>query len=309
MTAKKNTRPPADGVRLLRLLVWEGSLRRALAAGVLVVVVLWIAGRAAWLYVRDHVTAGDAYRLTVDDFHLSPPPAWIRTDVRTEAVRATGLDRGASILDEALAERVAKGFALHPWIARVTRVTKRHPASVDIEVIYRRPTAMVEVPEGLYPVDAAGIWLPTADFLENPAEAQRDYPRLGGIATEPQGPVGTYWGDPRVRGGAKIGAVLVDVWVAWNLERIAPASDSGSADGAGQMYEISTRDGATIHWGHEPDAEIEGEPSAREKFALMADFIKSRQAASGAAGPHELDLRRSGTGPRTAKRDDVRDPQ
>jgi len=287
------------------MLVWEGNLRRALAAGVVVAVALWMAGRAAWLYVRDHVTAGESYRLSVEDFHLTSNPNWIQTDVRTEAVRAAGLDRGAMILDDGLAERVAKGFALHPWIARVDRVTKRHPASIDIEVTYRRPTAMVEVPEGLYPVDAAGIWLPTADFLKNPVEAQRNYPRLSGIVTEPQGPVGTYWGDPRVRGGAKIGAALVDQWVAWNLERITPAGDAPSADGRGQMYEVRTRDGAVIYWGHEPDAEAEGEPTVIEKIATMANFIKLRQSGGESTGPHELDLRRGGTASRTARRADL----
>lgn len=301
MSAKKNT-PPAGNFRLLRMLVWDGNVRRALAAGLVVLVVLWFVGRAGWLYVRQHVTTSDEYRLTVDDFHLTPTPDWIRTDVRTEAVRATGLDRGASILDDDLAARVAEGFKLHPWIARVDRVTKSHPARIDVDVTYRRPTVMVEVPEGLYPADAAGIWLPTADFLKNPEDAQRNYPRLGGITSEPQGPVGTYWGDARVRGGARIGALLIDRWVAWDLERITPVGENLSADGSGQLFEIRSRDGAVIHWGHAPEAEADDEPKAAEKVAQLAAFVQARQASGGASGPHELDLRRDGAAPHTANR-------
>ncbi|MBX3412067.1 MAG: hypothetical protein KF708_05060 [Pirellulales bacterium] len=306
MSAKKNA-PPRNDFRLLRMLVWDGNVRRALAVGLVVLVVLWFAGRASWLYVRRHVTARDEYRLTVDDFHLTPPPAWIRTEVRTEAVRATGLDRGASILDDDLAVRVAEGFKLHPWIARVDRVTKSHPARVDVEVTYRQPTVMVEVPEGLYPADAAGIWLPTADFLKDPLDAQRNYPRLGGITTEPQGPVGTYWGDPRVRGGAKIGAQLIDRWVAWDLERITPVGENFSSDGSGQLYEIRTRDGAVIQWGHAPEAEADGEGKAADKVARIGEFMQARQASGGAAGPHELDLRHAGATPHTANRTPARD--
>jgi hypothetical protein len=110
-----------------------------------------------------------------------------------------------------------------------------------------------------------------------------------------------------VRGGAKIGAALVDQWVEWNLERITPAGDAPSADGRGQMYEVRTRDGAVIYWGHEPDAEAEGEPATHQKIATLSEFIATRQAGGESAGPHELDLRQGGAASRTARRSGVHD--
>ena len=38
-----------------------------------------------------------------------------------------------SILDDDLTGRIAAAFALHPWVAKVVRVTKHHPAGVDVE--------------------------------------------------------------------------------------------------------------------------------------------------------------------------------
>ena len=70
-----------------------------------------------------------------------------------------------SILDDELVQKIQTAFSLHPWVANVTHVTKRHPAHVDVELEYRKPVAMVEVHEngsdGLYPVDTDGVLLPS----------------------------------------------------------------------------------------------------------------------------------------------------
>ena len=210
----KPTAPPARSRgfrRRSKLFFW--------IAGVAAVIV---AGRLVWMRVREHVAIRDDYRLTAADISITPPPPWIRADVKTQVIRDAGLtDAPLSILDDALVERLYRAFALHPWVAKVERVSKSHPAHVDVQLVYRRPVAMVQVPGGWYPVDVEGVLLPSDDF--SPAEA-RAYPRLSGVESRPLGPTGTKWGDPVVAGGARIAAALEAAWSELELRAFAGSS-------------------------------------------------------------------------------------
>ena len=84
--------------------------------------------------------------------------------MKAEAVHNGSTGAPLSILDDGLVERIHSVFSLHPWVAKVQRVTKSHPAHVEVEIVYRRPVAMVEVPGGWYPVDVEGVLLPINDF-------------------------------------------------------------------------------------------------------------------------------------------------
>ncbi len=178
------------------------QLRQRLSAIVALVAVAGIAWAAMllWQRVRSHVAAQPDYQLDADEIQITPPPPWIRADVRAEALHNAGLAGGMSILDDDLIERIHKAFLLHPWVAQVSRVSKRHPAHVDVELVYRRPVAMVAVPGGLYPVDVDGVLLPTDDFTRADAQA---YPRLAGVESTPLGMPGSAWGDTVVAGGAE----------------------------------------------------------------------------------------------------------
>ena len=128
------------------------------------------------------------YRVTADDVEITPLPPWIHSDVRGEAIRGITLRGSMSVMDDKLTQRIADAFGLHPWVAKVVGVRKFHPSRVKVDLEYRRPVLMVEVPVpggvGLLPVDVQGAWLPSGDF--SPIEAN-GYPRLAGITSSPVG--------------------------------------------------------------------------------------------------------------------------
>ena len=226
-------------VRGLALLAGARSHRALLMIAALVLG--FVAGAyVLWHRVADHVLSNPDYVLTAERIRLSPAPAWITTDIRAEVVRDASLDRPISILDPNVVERVAKAFALHPWVGHVQQVSKHHPARVDVVLIYREPVAMVEVPGGLYPVDIQGTVLPSADFT---AQQASQYPRLAGVDTIPVGPVGTYWGDARVRGGAAVASALREAWSELRLARIVPSSTSNTG-----TFELLTSGQIRILW-------------------------------------------------------------
>ncbi len=267
----------------------------------IVVVCGAVAARLIWERVREHVASRDDYRLTPADIAITAPPPWIRADVKAEVIH-NGLSGGPlSILDDGLVERIHSVFSLHPWVAKVERVTKSHPAHVEVEIVYRRPVAMVQVPGGWFPVDAEGVLLPCDDFTTADTKA---YPRLVGVESSPLGGAGTIWGDPIVAGGAKIGEKLAPAWGDLGLRHIHWVKPAANSDpSAPAFYELITGAGNSIPWGSAPGSEQAAEPTVKEKMVRLMAYIAAHGSLDDMpGGPKNLDLHRADPAPRTASR-------
>jgi hypothetical protein len=278
-------------------------LRRAkLLASAIGLVAIVVVGHFVWTRVREHVATRDDYRLTARDISVTQPPAWIRADVKTEVLCNSGLAaEPLSILDDNLVERIQRAFSLHPWVAKVERVSKSHPAHVELELTYRRPVAMIEVPGGLLPVDVEGVLLPSDDF--SPLAA-RSYPRLSGIESSPLGPTGTKWGDPIVAGGARIAEAVKPVWDDLGVRAIRWLKPPATSELSGPaIYELVTTAGNAIAWGAAPNNGLTTEPTPQEKLLRLKAYIAAHGSLDQPqGGPVDLDLRRSDPAPRTAAR-------
>jgi hypothetical protein len=236
-----------------------------------------------WHFFGESLLRSDRYVLRQENLEVTPLPPWIHTDVRGEVFRTIAFEGPLTIMDDHLTRRIADGFALHPWVAKVRRVVKQYPARVKVELDYRRPVCMVEVPGGLYPADVEGVWLRSEDF--SPVEASQ-YPRLSGLGSMPVGSVGTPWGDGRVVDGAEIAAALLHVWGDLQLARIVPSARPQS--GTHYAFELYTRGGTRILWGLAPGASLAGDVSAAEKIQRLRKFFDAHGTLD---GPHQLDLR------------------
>lgn len=248
----------------------------------------------AWQQIGDQVLSGDDYRLAVEGIEIIPSPAaipWIHRDIRTEVIRNGSLDSGPSILEADLNDRIAQAFRLHPWIEKVDRVTKHYPARVTVEVVYRRPVAIVAVgKEAWYPVDRDGYVLPIEDF--SPIEAGR-YPRVAGIANGPAGPVGSRWGDARILGGAAVAEAFGADWEKLKLRWIIPSQQANAEGDFG--YQLETASGRRrIHWGRAPGSLRGNEMSAKEKVALLLQYAGEHGSLDLPVDSHDLDLRSRG---------------
>ena len=181
--------------------------------------------------LKPRILAAPEYRVGPEQVEITPLPAWIHSDIRGEVFRDPKLDGPLSIMDDDLVDRIKEAFAQHPWVAKVRSVRKFHPArpapSVKVELVYRRPVCMVEVPGKAWAVDAEGVVLPSEDF--SPIEATH-YLHVVGVDREPTIPAGRRWGDARVVGGAEIAAALGPVWETMKLKQIVPlAADPAAA--------------------------------------------------------------------------------
>ncbi len=304
--AKKQASPSSAPIWLRCLFSW------LLGAGRPVLIVAVLAGLfgGGWYYVwkkiGPRILGSPEYHISgPEQVEITPPPAWIHSDIRVEALRTLTRDGPLSLLDADLTERISKAFAQCAWVAKVARVTKQHPGSqhpvsVTVEVEYRKPACMVEVRGGVLPVDAEGVLLPSVPGVDfTPNEASR-YPHLAGAEREPAGGPGQRWGDAAVVGGAEIAAALVPVWDAMKLDRIiamkAPAGGPGRHEPTFLLVTRgdTTRGGTRISWGYATGAtNAPGEVPTAEKVARLRQYWAAHDDSfDGPQGQRqELDVR------------------
>ena len=311
MVAKKQNSSPLVPVWLRDLVSWLlGPGRPVLVAAALVGV---FGGGAylAWRRIGPRILRSPEYRVGPAQVEITPLPGWIHRnsgEFQAEVFRSPALDGPLSIMDDDLTERIAKTFKLHPWVAKVGRVTKQYPnpASVKVELVYREPVCMVDVPGWAYAVDADGVVLPGEDFTS--MEATR-YPHLTGVDRKPAVQAGGRWVDLKVVGGAKIAEAFGPAWEKMQLQYIdALAADpaAGAAGIAGgdsprramePFFALRTRQGSRILWGYAPGAPIAGEIPAAEKVARLQQYFAENDTLDGPQGQRQdLDVRVLGKG-------------
>jgi hypothetical protein len=271
-----------------------------------ILVGLGFAAHFLWLRNASTVARDPQYILTADRIQITPPPTWIRSDVKTQVLRDFGLAGTASVLDDgdALAKRVKDAFELHPWIASVERITRRLPSSLIVELKYRRPVAAVESsdPSGVMflPIDDHAVRLPEGDLTET---ERRYLPRVTGIMGRPR--IGDVWDDPRVIGGAKLAAQLADVWQQLRLVAIlANAHSSPHDERPLYTFEIVTTGGTRIIWGATPGQEaLTGDSPFVQKRQRLLDYATQHGKLESIDGPEVLDVRSDVVvTPRTARK-------
>lgn len=279
MSAKRSTTEAGDAKKSRLRGPWLGHSARWIVIAAGIVAVTGGVSYGVWRQVRSHVLASSQYTVDPRQMHVTPAPPWIRSKVKEEVLREASMTGPLSLLEPHLTPRVAGAFSKHPWIAHVERVSKRFPSGLDVEVVYRRPVAMVELPEGGLPVDVDGVVLPTTDF--KPGEADQ-YPRIGGVLTTPAGLCGTEWGDPAVVGGAQIAAALSNDWQRFDLFRIVPAGRRpGGRGGVEYTFSVFTRNGTRIDWGLAPGTTVPSEPAAELKVRELRQYAAQHGTLDG----------------------------
>jgi hypothetical protein len=271
----------ATPLLILRSAPWTRQLVVVALIGALI-----IAGSLAlWAKVRSHVQTQAEYLVPLAAVEITPPPDWIHADIRAEAIRDVELPESLSILDEKLSDRLSHAFALHPWVARVEGVETSYPAHIRIKLKYRRPVAMVVAYNGLWPVDAEGVLLPTEDFT--PQAAQK-YPRIVGVTSSSLGPIGTRWGDPLVENAAQLADLLAANWQGLQLHHIAVQQQNTMEANHHVEMQLVSRGGTSFEWGSAPGDEAKDEISAAEKLERLKQLASAGGLDAVPAGNRDL---------------------
>lgn len=256
---------------------------------------------AAWVFVpRLSVRLPDLrndrqYRLATTQIEITPPPHWVPHDLAEQAARRAGLPEELSLLDPDLARRVATAFEQHPWVKGKVRVSTSVPARMRVELEYREPVAMVRVAQagknGLFPIDADGTLLPSADFA--PAEIAK-YPLIESVSTPPSNAEGTVWKNAAVFGAARLARELKPYWEQFGFQSIVvPANSNRKPTWDDLGLQLSTRGGSRVIWGRPPGAKHPGELPTDKKIERIKYYLSHHGPFDSAThGPFEYDITR-----------------
>ena len=257
----------------------------ATAAIVVCVAMLWPSVRR---YIPDLASRAE-YRLETAKIRITQPPRWVPTNLVEQVSDQANLPAELSLLEPNVLRDVAEAFALHPWVEEVVSVRKSFPAAIDVELTYRRPVAMVQVRQGVYPVDPSGVLLPPHDFS---AADSKNYPQISGVLSTPQGPAGTDWGDPVVTDAAQLASELAPNWKKFSLAAIVCPRSISPDDGfdAG-VYELRTAGGSEIVWGHGPNSDHPGELTTAQKVERLEKYAAKFGGLDQPQGRFRIDIR------------------
>lgn len=145
---------------------------------------------------RERLRSRDHAVIAFADIDCPAPPGVDRADFLDAVQMQASFSDQLPLRDDALASRLAKAFALHPWVEKVEQVEIIHPRQVRVRLLYRTPVLAVPHAGHVRAVDRHGVLLP--------AEARTDgLPVFSGDTNPPAGAVGTRWGDPAVEEAAR----------------------------------------------------------------------------------------------------------
>lgn len=276
---------------LLTLLRFLRPTGRGEAWG-LVVVLLGAAcgggGYLLWRHVGETALAVDDYWLQTTEIVVQPEPQWLAVDdLRAQVIRDASLEQRQNLLDKKLVERIGLAFAAHPWVEKVVRVEKFHPARIEVHLEYRTPVAGVVVGTQLLPIDGHGVVLPSENFP--PAELAK-FPRITGVLTRPAQIAGVAWSDNAVQGAAIIADAFGEDWQPLGLAEIYCISRE-TTRGMQHSFVLVTLGGAKIPWGAQPPRnEPNSGLSAEEKVSRLKAYVQEHGSLDGVARA-EGDLR------------------
>ncbi len=225
---------------------------------VAVLVGLWFGLWSTW---KTDLLHSEEYRLDPARFHLPRRPVWVPETLVHDVLLSAGLNRLESVLDAKLPEKLSAAFSLNPWVRKVRKVQIKYPAEVYVDLDYRRPVCLVQLPDdsGFYPVDSEGILLPTDYFTRgSPQEIAEKMSELLLVVGAPSSPIGSFgdtWGESSVEKAAQLADLLGEDAKLWGIDTLRiitdPKANSLALSWEVQppKYRLITGNGRTVEWG------------------------------------------------------------
>jgi|YNPNPStandDraft_1061719.scaffolds.fasta_scaffold03207_7 hypothetical protein len=246
-------------------------------------VLLFVGANVFWDRFGNAIVQASRFQLSPDSLDLGEFPPWIHHDIRPELLLIAFPDKGGNILQRDVLAKIASAAEEHPWVRKVSDLRKFYPNRIHAAIEWRQPVAMVRIAEGLLPVDANGVLLPSRDFT--PVEAAQ-YPRIVGAYPLPSGPAGHNWGDVRISQAASLAELLFSDWKKYGFRQIELGPE-----GTNDEFVIVTHSGSRILWGHPPAVAVAREASPEEKMQRLHAYYREHGSFDGIDGPQEIDLR------------------
>lgn len=283
---------PSSGNLISAIVTSLVARRRVLLGGAVLIGLGWV-GSTAWRVSQGPLRTSPHYQITAESVEISPPPPWVRVDIRTAAIDRAAMQGPLSVIDpQQSITRIAEAFRREPWVRKVNRVELDSPNAARVDLQWRQPLAAVELATTtgliLTPLDAESVRLPSAGLHDGEI---RRLPRITHIQDAP--PEGEAWANPQVNGAVALISSLGPAWTRLKLADVVP-SRLPQTRGEQQFYqfELITIGGTRIYWGAAPGVPAD-EPAFNAKLATLQQFVQREQVRLDSyQSPKTIDLRR-----------------
>lgn len=238
-----------------------------------------------WDANHEKITQLAEYQLTEENIILPPVPQWADQDLR-QLVLDSSPNETTSILDTQLVSRTA-GVMKSVGFVETVRSVDKSKNQLKIDLVYRRPVAVVELSEttfparpnasavlvetALVPVDRLGVLMP-----ENIADQQWlpkifiPFPAHHENRTTWQA-----WPDERIQDAAAISSLFEDsaktIGLAWIVSKRHPQVHE-KENAPFELWPDKAQ-GTIIIWGNAPGKESDGEASVENKLKVLDELI------------------------------------
>lgn len=266
------------------------------AALLFAVVPLVLLGYFGWYYYGAKQLDQALYSLKRENLTTTKQPKWIKSDVADQVFEKQNLKQ-ISLLDPSASAVIAQAFETHSWVKSASRVVKSQKGKVAVDLIYRKPIAMVyyhpadERPvegstdrPGFYPVDDESVVLSTDEFTP---EEVFNFFIIDARDARPAG-LGLPFGDPRISEALSLCQFLSGDRLELGLRTMHVNQDTRSVAPSPWVITLYTSDNHVLLWGHAPTLEGNGEPAAEEKLRRMKAWLEVARESSTA---QVIDLR------------------
>jgi hypothetical protein len=234
------------------------------------------------------------YSLSVENIKLSEPPPWVAGDLVKDVYDTTALNR-ISLLDPDASPMIARAFETHRWIHSTTRVSKSYNEGVEVEVVYRKPLAMLIVSTetvqppatleefqssdsqnlGMFPLDKEGVILP-----QIAPELVDDFFYVIAPGAQVTSQEGLPCNDPSIVAALSLCSTLESFREKLGLKSVVVARDFNSTSQEPWLLTLNTQDNRQIMWGHPPGYELSGEPSVQDKLTRLSAWLESSSSVA-----------------------------
>lgn len=124
-------------------------------------------------YIQGKVAAMPYFRIHQESLKINALPSWLLPF--TQVIEPIDLAPIPTIFTQESARAIAAAYNRNPWVKEVRSVLKRYPKDIEVELVLRKPVALLKCAGGYVPMDEDGIYLP---ILSEESENSEVLPRL-----------------------------------------------------------------------------------------------------------------------------------
>jgi hypothetical protein len=256
-------------------------------------------GIAAIVFLRDVVERRYAWPATAPRVTLANRPAWMSRALADQIIDTARVVGVHSVFDQQILVQTAKALDENPWISQVRQVRRVYgdgPGdTLEVDCVYRVPTALVKWNDYYWLVDGDGYKLPaqyTRQQLPRAMVGPDGKLTLRVIQGITHAPVrsGKLWPGDDLAAGLELVKLLSGKPFAEDLPTVDVSNFAGRHDAQGAQLVLLTRYGTQIRWGRPPSAkDYFIEVSTAQKLQSLSDIYQEMHRVDG--GQPWIDIR------------------